>query len=278
MKLGLIAGGGNLPQEIIKKAKQAGLDIFVILLKNNADKNCYINCNFIEANFGEVGKILSFFKDNQVSHIIFAGSIDRPSLASIIPDWQGTKLLAKLTASKISGDDNLLKVIGEYLESKNFKLVAAHELIPNLVENKSKYLTKIKPDADDLQTIKYAIKTAKKLGELDIGQSVIAEDNYVIGVEAAEGTDKLISRCKELKKVKNKKSAILIKSCKPNQDLRFDMPTIGLETIKNLVANNYKGIAIEKSKLIILNKEEIIELANKENIFIYVFDKNEIEE
>ncbi len=263
-KLGIIAGRGNLPVTIAKSQKNAS-EVFVAALANYAITEDFKNFQAEAFNIGKVGKILKYFQSNGVKDLIIAGAVKRPNLSDISVDMKGAILMSKILTKKFLGDDILLKILGDYIESEGFTIKSPLEYVnfSNIKETKSK------PNKQNLRDIEYGIIAVKKLGELDIGQAVIIENGLVLGVEAAEGSDELISRCANYRKAEG--ASIFVKMIKPQQDERLDVPTVGVETIKNAAKAKMAGIAVEKGKVIILDSENIIETADKLGVFIHIF-------
>ncbi len=195
-----------------------------------------------------------------------AGRVGRPTLASLRPDLTATMLIAKLGKKIFSGDDALLSAIVSIFESEGFSVVGVADVCSHLLA-KAGILGKHKPDKEAQEDIKQGIMVARKLGELDVGQAVIVERGYVLGVEAAEGTAELIARVGKLPQ-HEEKSGVLVKCKKPHQDLRADLPTIGKETIKQAHEAKLAGIAIEAGGGIILELEETIAFADDCGLFI----------
>lgn len=260
-KLGIIAGSDGLPLTV---ANAFNGEVFVACIKSHAKIGDYQDHKAEEFQVGHVGKILKFFKKNNVTNIVLAGAIKRFSFLDVAVDFEGAILLTKIMASKVLGDDKLLRIVADHIESKGFKIYSPLEFIKNEMAE-----TNIKPNKDFLNDIEYARKVVLKLGELDVGQAAIVERGMILGVEAAEGTDQLIKRCFTLSK--DEKASILVKMIKPQQDTRLDTPVIGIETVKNAIESNMAGIAIQKKSVIIIEPKKIAELANNNDFFIHLF-------
>lgn len=265
MRVCVLAGSGQLPLDVIKKLAQDKIFTSVIVLETQGKIEDYNDHkDVVSLKFGQIGKALELFKKHKITHLVFAGGVKRPSLTSIIPDFEGVKLLAEILKNKFLGDDNLLKTVLKYFEDKGLKIISPSEIV-NLNSKSLGSLTKLVPNEDELKDIDVGCAAFKVLGKLDIGQSILVSEGRIISVEGAEGTDEMIKRSKNYVTSKS----ILLKFSKVNQDLRVDAPTIGLDTIKTCNANNIAGIVINKN-VIILSKNETIELANKLGIYIYV--------
>ncbi|MEH6402441.1 MAG: UDP-2,3-diacylglucosamine diphosphatase LpxI [Sneathiella sp.] len=269
-RVGIIAGGGKLPLNLANSLKSKGQDPFLLLIKGEADPKDYSDFPFVEYAITKVGKFLKTLAAEKCELVTLVGPVTRPDFKNIIPDFEGLKLLARITTAPKKGDDGLLRAISEYIEEKGFHIVGAHELNADLLPDTGT-LGDVEPSADDLIDIEEGTHIINAIGSLDIGQAVVVRDKYVLGVEAAEGTDGLVKRCGDF--AREKPAGVLVKLSKPGQDLRTDMPTIGLETIRHLSQSNIKGVAIEAGACLLLNRAETIKTANQLGLFIYGVSK-----
>lgn len=263
--LGIIAGSGRLPTQLVEACRSINRPHFVLTFEEGVNIDAVEHAPHAIVRLGAVGTALKELRNAEVKEIVLAGRVSRPSLSGLRPDFTATKLLARLGSAFLSGDDALLKALMKYLEDEGFRVVGAHNVMQELLATEGVY-GKIKPDAQDEKDIQQGITAAKQLGALDIGQAVIIENGYVLGVEAAEGTDELISRCVNLKREKN--AGVLIKAKKPNQDERADLPSIGVDTIDRLHKAGLKGIAIEAAGSLIVDREETVARADSLGLFI----------
>lgn len=264
-KLGIIAGKGLLPSEIAKLYLKQGGQVCIAAIDKETDISLIAKHPYKHFSLGSVGSLFEYFTENQVKDVIMIGGINRPDLKSLKVDVIGSVLIAKILKEKFLGDDNVLRVVADFIESKGFKVISPQDLLKiDIYENL--YVTKTIPTKQDKSDIEIGMKVLKQLGSLDVGQSVIVYDSYILGVEAAEGTDNLIRRCELLRK--DNKGGVLVKMSKLGQDTRLDVPTIGPDTIFYLAKHGYNGLAIEKSGVIIVKPEETIELLNKNKLFI----------
>ena len=263
-KIGIIAGGGQLPILIGEKLIQSGNSVVFFCIDLYAKKKDYkkfIN-TFIKLELiSEIIKILKYYK---IEKIVMAGYVKRPSLKDIKFDFKAVKLI-KEYALQPKGDDKLLLTIVRFFEKEGFNFINWKKECKNLFVNEAN-LSKKKPSKISLENLNIGLKIFNKLGKIDLSQSVIIQNNIVLGVEAAEGTDELIKRCHKYKKKGDK--GVLLKFSKYNQDNRFDIPVIGLKTFKLLKKYDYEGIFVEKKNLIILEKEQVIEFCNNNSLFI----------
>ena len=166
---------------------------------------------------------------------------------------------------KSIGDDGILRALVKEIEQEGIKVVGIQEVVPELL-SKTGVLTKTSPSKEDEEDIRRGLEVARELGRLDVGQAVVVQQGLVLGLEGIEGTDKLIIRCKDYKR--QGKAPILVKLRKPEQDMRVDLPTIGVKTVENAYQSGFKGIAIHAGNTLIVNEKETINLANKYKMFI----------
>ena len=267
-KLGIIAGNGLLPSELTNiYTKQGGL-CHLIALSGQCDIELIKNFQHEVFYIGNAGAIIDYCYKHEIQDIIFVGGINRPDLKSIKLDFTGSILMAKIIKQKILGDDNILRIIANFFEEKGFNVISAKNILSMNYGDKDNIslLTNKAPSYSDNNDIQLGIKVVTNLGALDIGQSAIVERVYVLGVEAAEGTDNLIERCAILRKQSS--GGVLVKMMKPSQDSRMDIPVIGPNTIEIMAKLKYNGIALQKEGVIIVKQEDTVALANKYGIFI----------
>jgi len=263
--LGIIAGTGRLPVQLVEACHTINRPCFVLSFAEETNVDAIEATPHAVVRLGAVGEALKKLREANVKDIVLAGKVSRPSLTALKPDLAATKLLAKLGKAFFSGDDALLTALVHFLEGEGFNVVSAQDVLRALIATAGVY-GRITPSARDQADIAHGLQVAKQLGALDIGQAVIVENGYVLGVEAAEGTNALISRCASLKR--EARSGVLVKAKKPRQDERVDLPTIGLTTIDTVHEAGFSGIAIEAGGCIILDREHVIARANELGIFL----------
>lgn len=263
-KLGMIAGGGMMPVEIIKYCNNNGIDIFVMGIEPFAKEEELKDAPHGFAKIGEAGKILKTFKNNGVQNIVLAGGIKRPSFKELIPDWEGMKIMTRLAIKKMS-DDNMFRAVIDEIEKHGFKVVGIEEVVPEMMFSEGVY-GKVKPSSDDMDDIQRGLTVAKALGAVDVGQAVAVQEGMVLAVEAIEGTDMMLSRAATVKK--QGKAPIMVKVLKPGQDLRVDLPAIGIQTIELLKKYGIGGIAVEAGGILLIERDAVIKMADEAGIFI----------
>ncbi len=267
-KIGLIAGSGNLPLLILEECKKKGIEPYVILIKDFAKEEDYSHLNHIVINFGDVGKGLSFFKKNKIRYIVFAGAVKKPDLKTIWPDLKGFSLLFKLLKCKIFGDNTVLQTVIDFLEKEKFEVIPVNKILDNVKIPFGKVGKVNLSNNDYRRDIDLGIKLLKHISDFDIGQSVVIQNGMVIGIECIEGTQELINRCGQIKYNTGRKP-VLVKIKKTNQTTKADLPSIGEDTIKQIKAAGFAGIAVDFENTLVLNKNETIKLADKNGLFIF---------
>jgi UDP-2,3-diacylglucosamine hydrolase len=260
--LGIIAGIGDLPDEVASIYTSNGGQCFIASI--NKDRS-YSEIPHKSFTVGCVGAVIEYFKENNVENIVMIGSVDRPDMKSLKVDKGGVVLLANVLKQKVLGDDNILNAVTHHLEKEGFKVISPMEIL--LLNKQSLVITSKKPSSQDKKDIALGVEILSRLGELDVGQSVIVCDGYTLGVEAAEGTDNLIRRCDVLRKKDT--GGVLIKISKSGQDMRLDIPVVGPETIFFLAKHGFSGLAIQQSGVIIIKPKETKELLDENNMFLH---------
>jgi DUF1009 family protein len=270
-KYAIIAGGLLLPQMLCQRLLKEGKDFIVIPLISHAQEKDFSKYKSFPHSLEKIGAIINLLKKEKITHVVMAGTINRPNLKELKPDVKGLILLLKILRLKNKGDDNLLKAIGFFLKKQGFTLIGVQDIMPEIIVRKkagTEFIGKVKPAKKHLAKLPYFIELAKKIGSFDIGQAIIVSNERVLSVEGVEGTDEMIKRTSKL--IKKKDYPILIKLAKPNQEERIDLPTIGLQTLENCFQSGVKGIVIEAEKTILLERQAFIDKANELKIFVMV--------
>lgn len=264
-KLGIIAGGGSIPKLLIDYCIQTERPYFVLAIEGNADRAIFDeNIHHQWIRIGQAGTGFKRFHDEGVQDVVLIGTIHRPTLADLMPDLRTTAFFAKI-GFKALGDDGILRALVKEIESEKMKVVGVHEVVPELLV-KSGFLTKHKPDRQAQADIERGVEVALKLGELDVGQAVIVQQGLVLGVEGIEGTDELICRCKTYQRKGD--GGVLVKIRKPLQDMRVDLPTIGVMTVEKAHDAGLRGIAIHAGNALIVNEEQVLQRADAYKMFV----------
>ena len=261
--LGILAGIGHLPVDLVKGAKAAGYQTIVVGVVPGLDEElAKIADVFYTTNIGKLGKILDILKKHNVKNVTMIGKVTKEILYSegaIIPDWQAIKLLSSLPDRH---DDTIMHALVEKIRSQGIEVIDQTLFLKELMPQAG-ILSKRQPTAEEMQDMEYGFAMAKKIGGLDIGQTVVVKNKAIMAVEAIEGTDKCILRGGTLGK-----AVIVAKTAKPTQDNRFDMPSVGVKTIESMIAAGAVGIVIEAGNTLLVDRQEVLALANLHNITV----------
>jgi hypothetical protein len=274
MKLGLIAGGGALPVSLAVHCGQVGRPLFVLRLKSFCGPEMEA-FDGVEVGLAELGKGINALRRAGCGAVCFAGIVDRPDLAALKPDLRGLAALPGAIAAARKGDDGLLSFLIREFEKEGFAVEGAHEVMAALTLPKGP-LGRHGPGPADLGDVRRALEAARAIGKLDIGQGAVACDGLVLALEAQEGTDAMLRRVAGLPQAirggPERRRGVLAKACKPGQELRVDLPTIGPETVKRAVEAHLAGIAGEAGQILVLDRDETIRLADEAGLFIFGVD------
>ena len=272
-KLGIIAGRGDLPLRLVETCKSRGADYFILALSGQTDPQWVEGNPHAWTRIGALGTAISLLQEANVTHVVMAGGIQRPTLSELRPDWKAAKVIAKMGFSKL-GDDTALRIIVSILEQEGFQVVGADDILDDLLAPEGT-LSKAVPSRDAWTSIQRGWGIAKTLGLLDVGQAVVVQDDLVLGLEGVEGTDALIARCGELKR--DGVGPVLIKVAKPQQERRADLPTIGPKTIESLITQGFSGLVIESGCSIILDKPGVQRRIDDAGLFMISLSSETLE-
>ncbi len=261
--IGLIFGETEFPKQILKRVKNKKKYLIIDLTKN---KNFRKEKNSYSVSLGQFGKTIKILKNNKCKRVLFAGRVKKPQFSKIRLDLKGIFYMPRIIKSAKFGDAAILKEIINILKKEKIKTVSSLTFNPELTLKKGQY-SKIKPNREDKHDIIKAIKTLSKLGKYNFSQGTVVRNKKVIAIEGKGGTQKMLKKCIN-KKFKNK--GVLVKFPKKKQDLRIDLPTVGLKTFKQCKLAGLKGIVLKSKKNIFLEKKSCINFANKNKMFITV--------
>jgi hypothetical protein len=268
-KIGLIAGNGMFPLEFAKAAKAKGLAVIAVAHEGETlpDLAQYVDAIFW-IKVGQLGKLIKIFKEQGVRDALMAGGIRKTHLFSgAMPDLRGAALLARMLYKK---DDAILRGVAEELESEGITIRESTLYLDNLLVPAG-VLTGRKPTKEEWKDIEFGWRMAKEIGRLDIGQTVVVKDRAVLAVEAIEGTDEAIRRGGAL----CRGGAVVVKICKPQQDLRFDLPATGARTIAAMKEVRAACLAVEAGKTLLFEKEAVLRTADECGIAIAALKEGE---
>jgi DUF1009 family protein len=258
--LGIVAGNGVYPRKLADAARKAGVKrIVAAAFSNETDPALGQHVDVIEwLRVGQLSRLLSFFREQQVHHAIMAGQIEPKNLFDLRPDWKALLVLAKL---KQRNAESIFAAIADELAKIDVELLPATSFLEDQLAPAG-LIAGPKLSRREEHDVDLGWKMAKEIARLDIGQTVIVKNGTVLAVEAFEGTNDAIKRGGALAR----KGALMIKVAKPNQDMRFDVPVIGVETIRIATEAKLRVIAVEAEKTLLLERDAIVDLAERSNI------------
>ena len=260
--VGIIAGSGQFPFLVAAGARAKGLKVFICGFEDNTDPALAKEADaFVMLNLGQLGGLINFFKQHSVSRVCMAGAVSKPKALSLRPDMRAAKVLFRLARSK--GDDAILRAVAEELESEGIAVVRPDALSPSLLAPGG-ILGKVRPTPELWADIRFGWGIVKTLGSLDIGQCVAVREGIVIAVEAIEGTDAALERGGRL----GGEGCTAVKTVKPGQDERLDLPSLGKGTLELLAAHKYACLAFEAEKTLFFDLEAALHIANAAGIAV----------
>ena len=262
--LGLIFGETNFPLEILKKVKKKNIKYLIIDL--TVKKNFKKDKNSYAASIGQFGKIIKIFKKNKCRKVLFAGKVKKPNFSKLRLDFKGIYYIPRIVRSSKLGDAAILREIIKILKQERIITLSSLTYNPELTLKKGTY-SKIKPNKDDNLDIKKAISTLGKLGKYTFSQGTVVRNNKVVVIEGKGGTERML-KINRTKTQRNK--GVLVKFPKKKQDLRIDLPTVGLKTLVQCKAAGLKGIVLKAKQHVFLEKNKCINFANKNKMFLTV--------
>lgn len=267
-RIGLLAGAGRFPIVFAEAARREGHSVYGVGVEGLFSEELPKLCDtFATTPLSKIGRAIRLFKRRKIDHVVMAGKIEKVALfqkwrwIKLMPDWRTLHMVLRYWSDK--KDDTLLLAVIREFERDNIQFESALKYCPELLV-KHGFLTRRKPTPAQWADIRFGWEMAKEMGRLDIGQSVVVNDSAVIAVEAIEGTDQCIRRAGEL----CRRGFTVVKVAKPQQDMRFDVPTIGLKTIQTMHEAGGRALAIEAGMTIFLDQQEVIDLADKLGIAI----------
>lgn len=264
-KLGVLAGGGRLPARIIEHCQNSGRPCFVIAIDGQADADIAEGVDHVWMRLGAGSKILNALQDAGVAEVVMAGAIHRPSLTDLRPDMYTAAFLARTGAAAL-GDDGLLRAVVREIEERfGMRVVGVDAVLPDILAGEG-LLAGPEPDEQAMMDIRRGFVVARGIGALDVGQGAVVQQGIVLAVEASEGTDAMLSRCGPL--ARPGPSGVLVKACKPGQEHRADLPTVGLETVRAAAAAGLRGIAVEAGGSLIIDRAATVAAADAAGIFL----------
>jgi len=262
MKYGLIAGNGRFPFLVLEGARKAGAQIAVAAIREETDPEIErVADRLTWVGIGQLGKMIRFFKNEGVQKAIMAGQVKHVQIFSrAIPDVRMLKMLLRLPRRNT---DALIGAVAEELGSEGIELIDSTYFLKDQLPQPGT-LTKREPDERERADIEYGLEIAREIARLDLGQTIVVRDRACVAIEAMEGTDAVIRRAGELVRGR----LTVVKIAKPDQDMRFDVPVVGIPTIKSMRASDATCLCLTAGKTLMFDRERMVELANTNKIAI----------
>ncbi|MEM9810126.1 MAG: UDP-2,3-diacylglucosamine diphosphatase LpxI [Pseudomonadota bacterium] len=280
-RLGILAGGGSLPVRVASAEAAAGRRPYIVHLTD--DQSALDAYPGDHVQIGELGRVLKVLKEQGCDAVCFAGQLKRPNFASIKADLRGAMLLPKVVSAARKGDGAILDVIVAAFEGEGFQVVGAEDVADQLLLPAGT-LGSFKPDAEHFRDAVKASQLIAALGPFDVGQGAVVRNGFVLAIEAAEGTDAMLERCAALPEnlkgyepgQKLAPLGVLLKRPKPNQELRVDLPTIGVQTVQSTAAAGLAGIMAPAERALMIDRDDLIACADELGIFVYGYQTAEL--
>ncbi len=262
MKLGLIAGNGNFPFLVLEGARRAGATVAVAAIREETDPEIEkLADRFTWVGIGQLGKMLRFFKKEGIEKAIMAGQVKHVQIFSTaLPDMRMLKMLLRLPRRNT---DALIGAVAGELASEGIELIDSTYFLKDQLPDVGA-LTRRAPDDREQSDIEYGLEIAKEIARLDLGQTIVVRDRACVAIEAMEGTDAVIRRAGELVRGR----LTVVKIAKPDQDMRFDVPVVGVPTVESMIAASATCLCLTAGKTLMFDRDETIKLANKNKIAI----------
>jgi hypothetical protein len=260
-----------------RRIADAAANPFVVRLAGIADGD-FSSHDGAECGIAEAGKLLRLLNEANCDGVVLAGVVRRPDFSKLRPDWRGAALLPQVIAAAAKGDGALLGVLVETLEAEGFVVIGAEEVFADLVAPPGP-VGGASPTPENWTDIRKGAAIVAALGPFDIGQAAVVASGHTLGIEAAEGTDALLERCAALPtsaRGGDRRNGVLVKMPKPGQELRVDLPTLGVETVRRVAAAGLAGVAFEADASLVVDRAGVAREADRLGVFVYAFTGAEL--
>lgn len=269
MKIGLIAGNGQFPSLFARSACDKGYSVYAVGYRTETDPQLEAAVTAMEWIYlGQIKKIVRFFKKNGVTQAVMLGGIQKTRMfTDVRPDIKAISIIARM---RHTHDDQVLRAFADFLEQEGVKILASTFLLPDLLAPPGCW-TRRPPSENEKKDIAVGWHLSKTIGSLDIGQCVVVGGGSVLAVEAIDGTDATLLRGGKL----GQGTAVAIKTCKPDQDRRFDIPAVGLTTVKNMQAAGIRALAVEAGHTVSFDRQQMVDFADEHRLTLIGIDDPE---
>jgi DUF1009 family protein len=267
--LALVCGGGSLPLAVADHVAARGRRVLLFPVRGAAKPEDYTGREHTWVYLGQFGTLARIARPVGCREIVLIGSLTRPSLWSIRPDWLTLKILPRIAAAFRGGDNHLLSNIAKLVEEQGFVLRGAHEVAPEILAPKGP-LSRLRPSAEDEADIALGLDYLSAAGRFDIGQAAVVAGRHIVAVEAAEGTDGMLTRVSDLRAQGRIRAprGVLVKAPKPQQDRRFDLPSIGPRTVETAERAGLAGIAVIAGETVVADPAALADAADRAGLFV----------
>ena len=269
--VGVIAAGGAMPFAVADSLIARGIDPVLFALNGACDPVRVGRFRHHWISVGQFGRAMKLFRSENCRDLVFIGTLVRPALSEVRLDWGTLRVFGRLWTAFRGGDDHLLTGIGRIFEQAGFRMVGIKDVAPDLLMPEG-CITRAAPDPDAAADIAGGREVLRALSAFDIGQAVIVIDGHVVGIEDIEGTDGLLARVARLRgegRIRAKAGrGVLVKAPKSGQDLRFDLPTMGLQTVEGAIKAGLAGVAVVAANTIVVEPQAMIEAADAAGLFV----------
>ncbi|RFB80223.1 LpxI family protein [Methylovirgula sp. 4M-Z18] len=270
----IICGNGRFPQAVAEAAQRAGREVFLIGLKGAAEE-AISAFPHMWVRVGELGKVFRSLKDRGIVELAFIGGLVRPDLSDLRPDFGALARLPDIARLLLGGDDHALSGLIKLFESEGHRVVGVHELAPELLVASGR-ITRTAASAEALADLDFGAQCLRALSPFDVGQGLIVAKQRIVAIEAAEGTDLMLRRIAELKRIGRLRakgtSGVLIKMPKAGQDLRVDLPAVGPETIAACIEAQLSGLFLAAGQVLMLDRAGLAAQADAAGLFVHGFE------
>ena len=273
--LAIICGGGSLPFAVADAAVRGGRRVILFPLKGAAEADRVASYPHHWAGLGQFGRFRRIARAEGCRDVVFIGSVVRPKITQLWPDFVTFTLLPRLARLFRGGDDRLLSGIAKFFEEQGFRLIGADQIAPEILMPHGP-IGRLSPGDRDKADIASGLSLMRATGPFDVGQAVVVADNRILAIEAADGTDEMLAHLAELRRSGRVRSpegrGVLVKAPKPGQDRRIDLPSIGARTVEGVARAGLAGIAVVAGSAVVAEPERLAMVADKAKIFVVGID------
>ncbi|MDU0307388.1 LpxI family protein [Rhizobium sp. 25PS6] len=275
-RLAIIAGGGFLPSYVAEAARAAGENPVIVALKDESDRR-WEGYDHAVIGIGDFAALEGLLNRYGIGRVVMSGSVRRrPEWREVRPTLRTLmKMPAAIRTLLSGGDDTVLQMVIRLIEGNGRRVVGAHEIAPDLLAAVGPLGTAI-PGEEDRRDINRAAEAAEMLGRLDVGQGAVAIGGRIVALEGLEGTDEMLERVASLRaagRISPRRRGALVKLCKPQQDIRADLPAIGVSTVLNARKAGLAGVAVEAGRSLVLDRAAVIKAADEAGLFVCGIDR-----